>query len=170
MAPKPLGMTAADDWTKEIAAKGWPELRQIYRLLGAEDLVMVKPLLQFPHNYNYVSREVMYHWLNKQLKLGLEEPILEEDFCPLSVAEMSVWDTDHPAPPRGDNFERRLLQRMTADTRRQIEALTPCDEASLQEYRRIVGGAVEVMVAPACPSRGRWNPPMTNQNRSARGR
>ena len=98
-APKPLGMTAADDWTKEIATKGLPELKQHYRLLGAEDLVMAKPLVQFPHNYNYVSRAVMYHWFNKHLKLGLAEPIVEEDFRPLSVAEMSVWDAAHPGRP-----------------------------------------------------------------------
>ena len=28
---------------------------------------------QFPHNYNYVSREVMYGWFNKHLKLGLKD-------------------------------------------------------------------------------------------------
>jgi dienelactone hydrolase len=139
-APKPLGMTAADDWTKEIATKGLPELKQHYRSFGAEDLVMAKPLVHFPHNYNYVSRAVMYHWFNKHLKLGLEEPIVEEDFRPLSVAEMTVWDAAHPAPPLGDEFERALVERMTADTRRQIEALRPTNEASLQEYRRIVGG------------------------------
>ena len=33
-APKPLGMTAADDWTKEIATKGLPELKQLYTMLG----------------------------------------------------------------------------------------------------------------------------------------
>ena len=27
IAPRPLGMTAADDWTKEIATKGLPELQ-----------------------------------------------------------------------------------------------------------------------------------------------
>ena len=27
-------MTAADDWTKEIATKGLPELKQLYRLFG----------------------------------------------------------------------------------------------------------------------------------------
>ena len=70
IAPRPLGMTAADDWTKEIATKGLPELKQLYRLLGVEDLVMAKPLLQFPHNYNYVSRAVMYHWMNKHLEAG----------------------------------------------------------------------------------------------------
>ena len=151
VSPKPLGLIAADDWTREIATKGLPELKQHYRMLGVEDLVMAKPLLQFPHNYNYVSREVMYHWFNKHLKLGLEEPIVEEDYRPLSVAEMSVWDQQHPAPPGGDAFERRLLQRMTEDNRLQIESLTPKDESSLQEYRRIVGGAVEVMVGRGLP-------------------
>ena len=150
-APKPLGMSAADDWTKEIATKGLPELKQLYRLFGAEDRVMAKPLLQFPHNYNYVSRAVMYAWFNKHLKLGFEEPIVEEDFRPLSVAEMSVWDEQHPAPPGGDDFERVLLRRMTEDTRRQIEALAPKDESSLQEYRRIVGGAVETMIGRGLP-------------------
>ena len=35
-APKPLGLTAADDWTKELAAKGFPELKRLYAMLGAE--------------------------------------------------------------------------------------------------------------------------------------
>ena len=152
MAPKPLGMTAADDWTKELGTKGLPQLKQLYRLLGVENLVMARPLLQFPHNYNYVSREVMYHFFNKQLKLGLAEPVVEEDYRPLSVAEMSVWDARHPAPPSGDGFERSFLQRMTADSRRQIEALAPHDGPTLQEYRRIVGGAVEVMIGRGLPT------------------
>ena len=118
-------MTAADDWTKEIAAKGLPELKQLYRLFGVEELVMAKPLLQFPHNYNYVSRGVMYAWFNRHLKLGLEEPIVEEDFRPLSVSEMSVWDSRHPLPSSGEDFERSLLQRMTGDSRKQIAVLVP---------------------------------------------
>jgi dienelactone hydrolase len=153
-APKPLGMTAADDWTKEIATKGLPELKQLYRLLGVEDRVMAKPLLQFPHNYNYVSRAVMYSWFNKHLKLGLEEPVVEEDYRPLSVEEMSVWDAKHPAPASGPEFERSLLERMTADAEGQIESLAPKDEASLREYRRIVGGALEVMIGRGLPEPG----------------
>ena len=112
---------------------------------------MAKPLLQFPHNYNYVSREVMYHWFNRHLKLGLKEPIVKQDYRPLSVAEMSVWDRQHPPPPGGDAFERILLQRLTEDSSRQIEALTPTDESSWQEYRRIVGGAVDVMIGRGLP-------------------
>lgn len=145
-APKPLGMTAADDWTREIATKGLPELKQLYKLLGAEANVMARPLVQFPHNYNYVSRAVMYSWMNKHLKLGHSDPIIEEDFVPLSVAEMTVWDDAHPKPPSGDDYERRLIKQITADSEKQLAALEPKDNASLEEYRQVVGGAVETIL------------------------
>ena len=154
IAPRPLGMTAADDWTKEIATKGLPELKQHYKMLGAEDLVMAKALVQFPHNYNYVSRAVMYSWMNKHLGLGLPEPVVEEDYQPLSRAEMSVWDADHPKPPSGDDYERSLLRWITADSEKQIESLTPTDGASLAEFRRVIGGAVDVLVGRGLPAAG----------------
>jgi dienelactone hydrolase len=154
IAPRPLGMTAADDWTKEIMTKGLPQLKQVYRFFGVEDRVMAKPLVHFPHNYNYVSRAVMYAWLNKHLKLGLQEPIVEEDFKPLSIAEMSVWDEKHPRPKGGDDYERSLLKEITADSERQMQALVPRDAASLAEYRRIVGGALEVMIGHGVAHKG----------------
>ncbi|MBN2477060.1 MAG: acetylxylan esterase [Pirellulales bacterium] len=153
-APRPLGMTAADDWTKEIASKGLPELERHYRMLGVEDLVMAKPLLQFGHNYNYVSRAVMYGWLNKHLKLGADEPIIEEDFQPLTREEMSVFDREHPRPPGGDDHERALLRWITEDSRTQMAALAPTDGESLAAYRRVVGGAVDVMIGRGLPGPG----------------
>ncbi len=122
IAPRPLGMTAADDWTREITIKGLPELQALYKLLGAEKAVMAKPLVHFPHNYNYVSRAVMYMWLNKHLGLKLEEPIVEEDFQPLTRQEMSVWDAHHPKPAGGDDYERSLLRWITEDSERQLAA------------------------------------------------
>ncbi|HET6879847.1 MAG TPA: acetylxylan esterase [Pirellulales bacterium] len=145
-APKPLGMSGADDWTKEIATKGLPELKQLYKLLGAEANVMAKPLVQFPHNYNYVSRAVMYSWFNKHLRLGYTDPIVEEDFIPLTIAEMTVWDDTHPKPPGGDDYERRLIKQMTAEADRQLAALEPKDGAALAKYREVVGGAVEAIL------------------------
>ncbi len=145
-APRPLGMTAADDWTKELATKGLPELERHYTMLGVPKLVMAKPLLQFPHNYNYVSRAVMYGWMNDHLKLGLDKPIVEEDFKPLSIAEMSVWDDQHPKPKGGDDFERGLLKWMTEDSARQIADLKPTNEESLAEFRRAVGGAFDAII------------------------
>ena len=122
-APRPLGMTGADDWTRDIETKGLPQLKQTYAMLGVGDKVMARALVQFQHNYNYVSREVMYQWFNKHLRMGLPEPVLEEDYRRLSTAEMSVWDADHPRPAGGEDFERDLVARMTDDAARQIADL-----------------------------------------------
>lgn len=159
IAPRPLCCIAANDWTREIMTKGLPQLRQVYGLFGAADSVTAKALLQFPHNYNYVSREVMYPWINEQFHLGLEEPILEEDFKPLTVAEMSVWDAAHPRPKGGPEHERELLEWMTNDAAKQLAALVPngTDESAKRqaaEWRRIVGGAIDAMVGRALPPAG----------------
>jgi dienelactone hydrolase len=154
IAPRPLGMTGADDWTKEIATKGYPELQQLYALYGKRDLVMAKALVQFPHNYNYVSREVMYHWFNKHLKIGQPEPVIEEDFEPLAVAEMMVWNADHPKPVGDAGYERSLLSTMTKEAEQQLASLTPKDADSLAAFRKTVGGAVDVIVGRGLPAAG----------------
>jgi dienelactone hydrolase len=146
MAPRPLGMTGAMDWTKDLASKGFPELKEHYKMMGVSDLVSAKVMLQFGHNYNYVSREVMYHFFNKHLRLGLSEPILEEDYKPLSIAEATVWDDSHPKPAAGGDYERSLLKTMTADADRQLAALTPSDSTSLAKFREVVGGGVDVLL------------------------
>ena len=151
-APKPLGMSGADDWTKEIATKGLPELQKLYALYGAQDNVMAKPLLQFGHNYNYVSRAVMYSWMNQHL--GLEEPVVEEDYKPLSIAEMSVWDEKHPKPPSGEAYERSLVRTITTDSEKQLAALRPTDSASLAKFREVVGGAWQTLLGASLPAPG----------------
>ena len=58
-------------------------------------------------------------------------------------------------PPNGDDFERALLQRMTEDSRRQMQSLAPIDENSLREYRDIAGssaGAMKTMLGCGVPS------------------
>lgn len=95
-APKPLGMTAADDWTKEMPTKGFPELKTHFAMMGAPHNVMLKPLVHFGHNYNYVSRAAMYGWLNQHLKLGCKTPVVEEDYPRLTAEELSVWDRSCP--------------------------------------------------------------------------
>ncbi len=141
-APKPLGMTAADDWTKEMPAKGFPELKAHYALLGAPENVMLKPLLQFGHNYNYVSRAAMYPWFNRHFKLGLKEPIVEEGYRRLTASEMTVWDQDHPKPAGGPDFERKLLRSLADEARNQLNAA--CE--SWTQYRQMVAPALEVMI------------------------
>jgi dienelactone hydrolase len=153
-APRALGMTGADDWTREIMTKGFPQLKQLYTMLGAGDKVMARGLVQFQHNYNYVSREVMYHWFNQHLEMGLAEPVVEEDYRPLSIAEMSVWDADHPKPSGGEDHERQLLATMTEDAARQMAALAPHDSQSWAKYREVVGGAIDTIVGRELPKAG----------------
>ena len=162
-APKPLGMTGAMDWTHEIATKGLPELQKLYALYGVEGNVMAKPLLQFGHNYNYVSRGVMYNWFNRHLGLGHSEPIVEEDFKPLTIAELSVWDAKHPRPPSGDDYERSLVKHLTTAANEQIAALKPTDETSLAKYREVIGGAIDTLVGRGLPPAGSVEFAMTSE-------
>jgi hypothetical protein len=141
-APKPLGLTAADDWTKEMATKGFPELKQHYAMLGTPDQVMLKSLTHFGHNYNYVSRAALYSWFNKHFHLGLKEPIVEEDYKRLSREEMSVWDEQHPKPSGGPDFERKLLRWLTDDAAQQLAELRQSPEG----FRKTVGGAIDVVI------------------------
>jgi dienelactone hydrolase len=98
-APRPLGMTAADDWTKELETKGFPDLKNLYTMLGVPDRVEAHFNIQFPHNYNGVSRAQMYAFMNRHLRLGLGAAALEErDFTFSTTPELSVWDDKHPAP------------------------------------------------------------------------
>jgi hypothetical protein len=141
-APKPLGMTAADDSTRDMAFDGFPELQQLYRLYGARENVMLETFLQFRHNFNYPSRAVMYNWVNRHFKLGIAEPIIEPDYRRLSTGEMTVWDDRHPKPPSGPDFERKLVRHLTDQSDRQMQRA----RHNLPEYQRLVLGALEVMI------------------------
>ena len=154
-APKPQAMTAADDWTRDMMTLGYPELKQLYTLLGRPKDVECTPYLHFPHNYNYVTRARMYSWFNKHLKLGIPEPIVEEDYRLLSPEEYTVWNAEHPQPTRrGDDFERELVASLTEQSDRQIEALRPSNGELTAEYEEVVGGAVATILGRTIESVG----------------
>ncbi len=140
-APKPLGMTAADDWTKETSTKGYPQLQQLYQMLGAPKNVQLTALTQFPHNYNQPSRMAMYRWMNQHLNLGVSEPIQERDFKLLSPADLTVWDAAHPAPVGGPDFEVKLLREMAEESREQVKKLSPSE--LLAAWRSLIGRSYE---------------------------
>lgn len=120
-APKPQGMTTANDWTREMATKGFPDLQRLYALAGAPNNVMLKRGEHFPHNYNAVSRTAFYTWLNRHFKLGFAEPVIERDYKRLSRSELSVWDAAHPAPKAGDpEFEKALLRQWHEDDQKRL--------------------------------------------------
>lgn len=144
-APKPLGMSGANDWTVNIETKGLPELKQIYSLYGNADNVFAKCLKQFGHNYNRVSRELMYNWFNKYLKLEQKSPVVEEDFRPIDPKELTVFDEQHPRPSDAKTAAE-LRKSLTAMAERQFAELVPQDKAGLKRYREVVGTAARVML------------------------
>src|SRR5438045_3681919 len=50
-APKPEGMAAANDWTKDFLARGLPEMKAIWSLFGADGAVAGEHF-DFGHNHN----------------------------------------------------------------------------------------------------------------------
>ena len=149
-APKPQGMTTADDWTKEMSTKGFPELKRLYGLLGAPNQVMLQRGEHVPHNYNAVSRAAFYNWLNRYFHLGQQEPVLERDYTVSTRAELSVWDTEHPAPKAADpEFERALLKLWSADSDRQLENLA---SGSPDQYRQVLKAGWDVVLDARDPA------------------
>lgn len=153
-APKPQGMTAANDWTRDMLTKGFPQLQEIYAAYGAKENVFCGDLLRFPHNYNYVTRAMMYAWMNEHLSLNADtKALVENDFVPLSKEDYTVWNAKHPQPPGGDEYERELTAYLAQESDQQIAALTPTDAKSRRTYRETVGGAWETIIGREIPQR-----------------
>jgi dienelactone hydrolase len=148
-APKPLGMSGAHDWTIDIETKGLPELKQLYKLYDAEDRVMAKCFPQFEHNYNQVSRELMYNWFNKHLHLGQPEPVVEKPFVPVPPKELSVYDEQH-RPTDAVRVEA-LRTYLTKVSKKQMAELVPEDAKSMKEFQRVLGTALRVMIEDRLP-------------------
>ena len=151
-APKPQAMTAANDWTKEMMTKGYPELQQLYEMFGVKDNVYCREMLHFGHNYNVVSRATMFDWFNQHMQLGVDGPVIEGDWEPLTAEESTVWDKDHPAPAGGEAYERSLTRYMAEQSDKQLAALAPKDAKSLQKFREVVGGAFRSIIGRDVPA------------------
>jgi dienelactone hydrolase len=142
-APKRQGMNTANDWTKELATKGFPDLQKLYGLYGKKDFVTLQRGEHFPHNYNAVTRSGFYALLNKHFKLGFEAPIIERDYQPLPKEKLTVWDDAHPAPKAGDpEFERGLLKWLKTDAQQQLQALAQTDEGR----EKVLRPAIETLI------------------------
>ncbi len=147
-APKPQAMSAANDWTKEMMTKGYPELQQLYDLYGAKDKVAVRAWLEYGHQYNVHARQMMYAWFLKYLA-GKDEKPTEPAFKPVvPPRDLSVFDKDHPRPK--DEVNAKVLRAaLTKASDEQLAKLAPKDAASLTEFQRVVGTALRVMVNSA---------------------
>ena len=144
-APRPMGMSSANDWTRHLVERGLPKIKAIYQLYGAADQTMAW-YRSFEHNYNQVSRELMYNWMNDHLKLGWASPVKEVPFKPLLQKELTVYDADHPRPS-DELGAAELRKRMTAASDAQMAEL----RSNPDEYRKVVGTALRVMIGNNIP-------------------
>lgn len=147
IAPRPLAMSGANDWTKEIETKGLPELKKLYALYGKEELVRAKCWPEFPHNYNKLAREMMYGWFVKHLMNKPETAISEPLFEPLPPKELSVFDAEHPRP-KDELKANELREKLSAISDKQIaEACTNPDQ-----FRAVVAPALKAMLVTEYPT------------------
>jgi hypothetical protein len=110
-------------------------------------------MLHFKHNYNYVTRATMYQWMNRHLNLGLDDPVIEQDFEPLAESEAEVWNDEHPAPQEvGIPHERAVCRWLDEQSTKQLEALAPKDADSMRVFRESLGGAWRVIFDQGIPA------------------
>jgi len=149
-APKPQALSAANDWTKELMTKGFPQLQQLYDLYGAKDRVRARAWLEYGHQYNVHARQMMYSWFLKHLA-GKDEEVQEPPFQPVvPPKDLSVYNDKHPRP-KDELNAKQLREVMTKASDEQIAKLVPKDAESLKEFRRVVGTALRVMVHSELP-------------------
>lgn len=147
-APRPLGLTAADDWTIDLKMSGFPDLQNVYQMMGVADRLTAVFHTQFPHNYNQLNRAAMYAFFNQHFSLGYES-VVETDFLPLTQSESTTWSSTYPKPSGeqvGDLHETRLLSLASQDSDQKIGALIPESREGLQSYRDTIGAAWEILI------------------------
>jgi dienelactone hydrolase len=148
-APRPLGLTAADDWTIELQTKGYPDLVKLYQMLGFPDRLSAAFHTQFQHNYNLVNRKEMYAFFNRHFRLAFDKPVVERPFTPLTRDEATVWDRNHPAPSGdqvGDAHEIGLLKLATEDSDQHMQAIVATAATDLAQFQSAVGGGWETIL------------------------
>ena len=86
--------------------------------------------------------------------MGFAEPMVEEDYQPLSIAEMTVWDDGIPSRRRATTTNAACCGTSLPTAERQLAELTPRDAQSLEKYRQVVGGAFNVIIGRKLPGQG----------------
>ncbi|MGI9178537.1 MAG: acetylxylan esterase, partial [Pirellulales bacterium] len=102
VAPRALGLTAANDWTRDLERKGYPDLLGLYRMLSVPAMFEAHFDIQFGHNYNAVARSHCLRFMDRHLGLHRQTAGEEADFTFSPKGDLTVWTTEHPAPTGDD--------------------------------------------------------------------
>ncbi len=138
MAPRPmLLVSATGDWTKNTLKDEYPAIRNIYRLLDAENKLAAIQV-DAPHNYNQQSREAVYGWFAHWMSGRTETiPIKEKGGGIPSIPELLVFFSR----PRPDNElnESQLTESLIESRKKQFASLQPKTAQELQRFKKLFG-------------------------------
>ncbi|HMO13387.1 MAG TPA: hypothetical protein PKD64_06115 [Pirellulaceae bacterium] len=133
-APRPLGVSAANDWTLNMKSDGYPQIQHVYALYGATDKLSFVETRDFPHGFNVVARESMYELFDKYLQLN--GSVTEREIRPLSAEQLTVWNDEYPRPASSELAEYNVLAAWSAQQANKItEAFGDEPGLSLEERR-----------------------------------
>ena len=93
----------------------------------------------------------MYHWFNKHLGLGHDEPIIEKDYELLTDEQVRIWDDEHPAPEAGIAHEVKLLKAINAASNKQLDKLVAEAEDPVATFKEIHGEAIKSIIIHGLP-------------------
>jgi hypothetical protein len=148
-APRPVAMSACNDWTKNMATDGYPQLQELFKLVGAPERVFLSASTAFPHGYDQVARRAMYGWFDKYLAInsnqaGLtleqihageipeDSPLFEKPIAFLDPSQLTVWGEGHPAPPSGVDIEHRVNRNWRDDQVKKVRELIQVSDPQLR--------------------------------------
>jgi dienelactone hydrolase len=158
VAPRALGLTAANDWTRDLEREGYPELLGLYRMLGVPGMVEAHFDIQYGHNYNAVARSHCLRFMNRHL--GLQQPNAgaEADFTFSSRDELTVWTAEHPAPSgdeAGAAHERALCAAWAKGSDAVLQpVLIATDRESVMRAQAMLAPAYAAIFGRGVPARG----------------
>ena len=150
-APKPMAVSGANDWTVAIETHGLPQLKSLYGTLGSPKNIAGKCWPEFGHNYNQVARESMYSWFNKHLKLGAQEPVLEQPFVLVPQAELSTYDTNYKRPSTSLD-ELSLNQSLAKMEDADLKERFPDSTAKAQAWKKHLEPVHKVLLGGPVPT------------------
>jgi dienelactone hydrolase len=120
MAPRPmLVVSSTRDWTRHTPAEEFPWIQRIYGLYGAAGEVE-NAHINAEHNYNRQSREAVYRFFAKQMRMNLSPgELVDQPFEPLPYADMLAFPDG--SPPKGAPTFPQLFETWRAAARFQTE-------------------------------------------------
>ena len=132
IAPRPLLMVSANDWTHNTRRVEFPAIQSIYKLFGAGQNVETASVNEV-HNYNKESREAVYTFLDTRI-LGATGHVSEKRFTVDEPQDLlALFDRERPAGAL-HSLEEFTANRI-AEARRGIERLKPRDRGTLDNAR-----------------------------------